>query len=396
LGRSPSVEAPVALVRALGDPDPGVRAVAVEGLATMGDAARGPLVDGLSNPQLEAGAMLVLSRLDGLDPSLLREYVRREVFESVRYGRLLAAVGEERDPRMGLVAHALRHRSLDHAVRALHAAGRFSDPSAIRLAIENLTSRDRAQRANALETLEAVGEPDVVRPLLQTLEATGSRYRERGSGLEEVMRDVLGDPDPWVRACGAFAAARHQKLRPLVESLARSDADSMVREVAGSALEGDNTVETLPSLSLMERIVFLRRVPLFVDLSPADLKHVAEIAGEHLYPAGEIIAEQGEPGEEMFVLVSGEIRVLVGLDQGPPKEVARRKAGESVGEMAVISRAPRMASLVAEGEVRTLAIDRRRFERILRERPEASLAVMGVLCSRLRESHGAVPPEANA
>jgi CRP-like cAMP-binding protein len=75
-------------------------------------------------------------------------------------------------------------------------------------------------------------------------------------------------------------------------------------------------------------------------------------------------------------------------------EVARRGAGDAVGEMAVVSRAPRMASLVATGEVRTLAIDRRRFERILRDRPEVGLAVMDVLCRRLRESHGTVPAEA--
>jgi CRP-like cAMP-binding protein len=57
--------------------------------------------------------------------------------------------------------------------------------------------------------------------------------------------------------------------------------------------------------------------------------------------------------------------------------------------MAVVSRAPRMASLVAAGDVRLLAIDRRRFERILRDRPDVALAVMDVLCSRLRESSGA-------
>jgi CRP-like cAMP-binding protein len=55
--------------------------------------------------------------------------------------------------------------------------------------------------------------------------------------------------------------------------------------------------------------------------------------------------------------------------------------------MAIISEEPRMASLVAGGDVRTLSIDRTRFQRILKERPEASLAVMRVLCERLRESH---------
>jgi CRP-like cAMP-binding protein len=146
----------------------------------------------------------------------------------------------------------------------------------------------------------------------------------------------------------------------------------------------------------MERIVFLRRVQLFVDLSPADLKHVAEVAAEQFYADGEVVAEQGEPGDEMYVVVSGEMRVLLSRDGGAPTEVARRVPGQSVGEMAVISHAPRMASIIAAGQVRVLAIDRRRFERILRERPEASLAVMRELCNRLVEAQGAGPPEARA
>ena len=152
-------------------------------------------------------------------------------------------------------------------------------------------------------------------------------------------------------------------------------------------------METLSSLSLMERMVFLRRVTLFQDLSPDDLKHVAEISTEHAFSDGAVIAEEGDPGDELHVVVSGEIRVLVGRDGGSLVEVARRGPGEYLGEMAVISRAPRMASLTARGDVRTLTIDRRRFERILRERPEASLAVMRVLCDRLREVQGAEPPE---
>jgi CRP-like cAMP-binding protein len=162
-----------------------------------------------------------------------------------------------------------------------------------------------------------------------------------------------------------------------------------VRDAASAALGGDGTVETLASLSLMERIAFLLRVPLFERLSPVDLERVAEIATEHVHADGDVIAEQGEPGDEMFVVVSGEISVVVRADDRDPVEVARRRAEESVGEMAVVSRAPRMATLVAAGDVRTLAIDRRRFERILRDRPDVALAVMNVLCSRLRESSGA-------
>jgi HEAT repeat protein len=392
LAGSPDEAASEGLVRALGDTDADVRAAAVQGIVGMGDRARDVLVDALARPELEAGAMHCLARMEGVDVSVLRDYVGREVSEAVRYGRLLRLLTAGTDERIDLVTHSLRLTSIQHAVNGLHAASNYWDPVGIRLAIENLESRDPGQRANALETLEAVGEPDVVRPLLAVWEDTSPAS---GNGTY-VLAELLGDRDAWLRAAAAFAAVGRAELRPTVEELARSDRDTLVREAAAVALEGDRVVEALPSLSLMERIVFLRRVPLFVELSPADLKHVAESVTEQVFPDGEVIAEQGEPGDEMYVLLTGEMRVLVTRDGDAAEEVARRGPGEYVGEMAVITQAPRMASLVAAGAVRSLVIDRRRFERILRERPEASLAVMRELCNRLVKSVGSSPPEARA
>jgi CRP-like cAMP-binding protein len=152
-------------------------------------------------------------------------------------------------------------------------------------------------------------------------------------------------------------------------------------------------VETLSTLSLLERVMFLTKVRLFADLPPEDLKRVAEAASEHAFPDGEVIAEQGESGDEMHVVVSGEVRVLLGRDGGPPSEVARRTSGEAIGEMAILGGESRMASLVCAGPVRTLGLDRRSFQRILRERPDVSLAVMRVLSDRLREAHGEARPQ---
>ncbi len=144
-------------------------------------------------------------------------------------------------------------------------------------------------------------------------------------------------------------------------------------------------METLTTLALMERILCLRRVPLFADLSPEDLKQVATIATERLYPDGEIIAHQNEPGAEMFVIVSGEVRVVADAGPGSGAEMARRKPGEYVGEMAILNQKPRMASLLAAGDTRLLCIEQLQFEGLLRERPETSLAVIRVLCNRLEE-----------
>jgi signal-transduction protein with cAMP-binding, CBS, and nucleotidyltransferase domain len=191
-----------------------------------------------------------------------------------------------------------------------------------------------------------------------------------------------------VRACAAQdarCAPDDASLRRQLQRLAESDPDPIVRGTAGRAAgaPGDAAMHTLATLSTMERILFLRRVPLFADLSPADLKQVAAAIGERLHTDGDVIAQEGDPGEELYIITSGAVRVLAGADKA---EVARRGPGEYVGEMAIISQEPRMASLVAAGEVRLLSLERAAFEEVLRERPEAGLAVMRVLIARLKEA----------
>jgi HEAT repeat protein len=383
-----------ALVGALGDADSSIRTEAVDGLVRTGRASLGPLMDATRRPELESEAMRALVRLDAIARPVLDDYVARKVSLAIRYSDFLAAAAGHPEPRMELLAHSLRHAARRHAVDALYLASRTWGSRTIEVvdaALDNLQASDPAQRANALETLEALGERSVVRPLLAVWEREGSRPADEVNMLAELLLDA----DPWVRACAIFARPDHPQLRAAIEALAASDPDTLVRNAAETAVRGKVGVDKLSSLSLIERVVFLRGVPLFANLSPADLKHVAEIATEHAFPDGATVAQQGEPGDEMHVVVSGGIRVLVDRD-ATAVEVARRAPGECVGEMAVVSRSPRMASLVAQGEVRTLAIDQRRFERILRERPEASLAVMRVLCDRLRQLHGGEPLEARS
>jgi CRP/FNR family cyclic AMP-dependent transcriptional regulator len=393
LAASHSARSVEPLVAALADPDPAVEAAAAAALARIGPPARDALLRALSSHDLEAGALVALSSIPGTLPAPLRTYARERVELAGRYHRLWLAVRAEPDDRMDLLAHAVRHRTVALALNALRAVTQQGDPAAMARAIDNLTSRDQPQRANALETLEAVGEREVVRPLLAVWDGSPVRSTARSTVRDDAITELLHDPDSWLRACAALAAGSQLDgdLTPLLEELARSDPEPLVREAATVTLRG-GTVETLTTLSLLERVVFLRKVPIFEQLSPADLKHIAEVASEHAFPDGEVIAEQGEAGDELHIVVSGAIRVVAGRD-GASHEVARRLPGECVGEMAIVSEESRMASLVCSGPVRTLSLDGRRFQRILRERPDASLRVMRVLCDRLREADVGAPAE---
>jgi HEAT repeat protein len=351
--RADGSRAVASLVETLADPEPSVREAAAASLAVGGREVGERLVDALSRPETEEGALLALARLPDADQDALRAYAAAEASRAVRYHELWRRLDPQGEERLDLVAHALRHRAVTHATKALRALTAVLGPQAAALAIENLDSRDPQQRANALEMLEGAGEREVVRPLLSVWETPPAGDGDSRSALAE----LLDDEDPWIRECSRYAA----------------------RGQEGTDLE------TLSTLSLMDRMLFLRKVGLFEDLSPADLKHVAEAATEHVFPEGHLIAGEGEPGDDMHIVVDGEIAVSVS-DPAGSREVARREPGEYVGEMAILDQEPRMASLIASRETRTLSIDRRRFQRILRERPEASLAVMQVLSQRLREA----------
>jgi len=123
---------------------------------------------------------------------------------------------------------------------------------------------------------------------------------------------------------------------------------------------------------------------LFENLSPDDLKQIAEIAHESWYPDGTIIFREGDEEHQLFIIASGKMRVTKQID-GMTKVLAVRIVGEFIGELAIIESTQRFATVQAEGEVRALVIGENAFKAILQDRPEVSLAVLRALSRRLRE-----------
>jgi HEAT repeat protein len=346
------------LVAALSDDDQRVRLAAAEALGTIGEPAVARVGQALDDDG-ESGALDALWRLplDGARDSV-RRFAEGSVAEALADHRLRSAL----DPADGAVTQTLRDsigaRAERRAIRALRAAALLGDRSAVAAALDSLAVSDSNQRANALEVIETLGDPAIVRPLLtlwepQPLTSTGP----------EALQQLLRDPDDWIRACAAVAEAERK---------------------------GEPMTHTLPTVPLVERVVFLRKVPLFAQLPPQDLQPIAAAAEEHVFPAGDVLAERGDPGDTMYILVDGEVRVVGGGDQ----ELAVRGTGDVIGEMAVISSHPRAASLVARTDVRVLELHRPAFEAILRERPETALAVMRMLCERVAALNAAVAPDA--
>ncbi len=382
------------LIQHLQDEDASVRRVLAESLGTIGAPALDPLVAALSDSKTEDGALMALGYLP-TQPAAerIRTYALASAQAALCYYRLAVGLAQKYgsningDGSIHLLVDSLRDRGNRGGMNALRALGLVTRREAIAAAVENLRSRQAGQRANALETLEALGEREIVRPLLVLWENEENTPAPLPEGW---LNDLLDDPHPWLRACAVMVSARggDPALLEKVKRMSGDEEDEFVRALAANMSAGGGVMDTLATLSIMERIIFLRRVPLFTELSPSDLKQVAAIASEVLFTDGQVIARQNDLGTEMYIIVSGEVRVLIETEgQKGSRQVARRGTGEVVGEMSIISQEPRSATLVAEGPVRALCISQRQFEGILRERPETSLALLRTLCQRLKEAN---------
>ena len=372
------------LLNSLSDSDLGVREGAVLGLSRLGPQTLNGVVAKLADPVSEDGALLVLELLPSPQVAdKLREYAQDRISSALRYNDLWRSVdAHTQDNPLQLLADSLHDRARHDSLNALKALSLLADRSTISVAADNLQSRDPNQRANALETLETVRDVSLIRPLLDIWESVETRKAD--GQLDELLVNLLEhEPDGWLRACAAFAFApgSYARANEILSHISQTDADPFVREVAALSLRLGEPMDTIATLSIMERILLLRGVPLLATLSPSELKRVSAITTEHHFLDGEIIFEQDEPGDEMFVVVAGEVRVLVKNENQIDKEVARRKAGEPVGDLTAVAQSDRDV-----GDVHLLCLDRKSFEGLLRERPEVSLAVMRILCERLLQA----------
>ncbi|MGD8402325.1 MAG: Npt1/Npt2 family nucleotide transporter [Anaerolineales bacterium] len=376
------------LLDTLSDEDPNVREGAVLGLARLGPQILDGVLAKLSDPASEEGALQALSHLPVTQAEdRLRQYAEKRIASAMHYNEHWRSINtKNQDESLSLLADSFRDRARHDCLKVLRALSLLNDRETITVAMDNLQSREPNQRANALETLETIQDASLIRSLLDIWEPLETVQSD--GHTEEILKETLKHEDDWLRACATFAIS--SELMPnaneLLSQIAQTDTDPFVREVAENKLKFGEPMDTIATLSVMERILLLRRVPLLADLSPADLKRVAAIATEQHYLDGEIIFEQDEPGDEMYVVVAGEVRVLVAEGEYKNREVARRKVGETVGEMSVISGSLRSATLAAAGDVHLLCLDQKSFEGLLRERPEVSLAVMRMLCDRLRQA----------
>jgi HEAT repeat protein/ATP/ADP translocase len=357
-GTSDDTDAHDAVVRnfiaSLDDDASDVRATAAAALSERETTPPG-LLDVLDHGSSRAQEA-ALAALRGHGPDVRPEIIAwtlagLERAADLHRARIVLTTTEPAVPALAFLLSVLASRESHTVGLALRALVVLGVPEADGVIRRCLHSNDPEVRAQAIEAIDSIGDSELPAALVRLLEDEPAGVRD---GDAELAR-LADDDDPWI--------------------------SGLARRLRVGENEMPDTTRTLGDLDTM---LFLRRVPLFESLEPEDLQRIAAAAVEHLYPAGETMVHEGEVGDELIVIVEGSVRVVHVNADGTERLIHRYEAGDHIGELAVLREAPRAATVIAgDAGVRGLVIGGAGLTSILRERPDAAMAMLAVLAERI-------------
>jgi CRP/FNR family cyclic AMP-dependent transcriptional regulator len=130
----------------------------------------------------------------------------------------------------------------------------------------------------------------------------------------------------------------------------------------------------------------LRRVPLFAQLGDDELARVAAAVRERPYPRNSVIVFEEDPGDALFVVAGGQVKVVLVGEDGREVILAVLGPGDFFGELALIDDEPRSAHVIAMEDAHLLVLRRDDFHRKLEAHPRIALGLLRALSRRLRRA----------
>jgi CRP-like cAMP-binding protein len=133
------------------------------------------------------------------------------------------------------------------------------------------------------------------------------------------------------------------------------------------------------------KIEMLRSIPIFSTCGPRDLQDMAQLVDQVDLPDGHVLMRQGEPGREMFIIVSGKVRI-----DRDGRRMDEFGVGSVFGEMSLIAEGNRTATVTAEGPVRAFVVGHREFHSLMDSQPGIRMRILEGLAAKVRrlEEHG--------
>jgi CRP/FNR family transcriptional regulator, cyclic AMP receptor protein len=130
----------------------------------------------------------------------------------------------------------------------------------------------------------------------------------------------------------------------------------------------------------VDRIAFLQNVPLFAGMTSQELMDVSEIVKEVTFPSDTTIIREDDIGDYMFILVDGEVMI-----HRRNVQIGKLRSRDFFGEISILDRGPRCASVTTLSHCQLMRIDQRDFWQMLVDRNNLAVSMVRALAQRLRQ-----------
>ena len=431
-----------ALIRALQDPSERVREVAVESLINKGHSIEKTLLKvaragtGLQNKM----ATIALCRIDNDEYGhLLNAYIETNMNAIyLNYKRLYALETCHEYSSITILENAI---SLELEVQVDDTFDLIAfayEVESLDLIKEALQSSDGRTRSNAVEALESVTNPQLARrmsPMLNpemTTRVLAHMNEESQLDTFQVLMDIAKSGDEWLRAVTLYAfgemGRNHPDLSKIWTDIPESkdttiemdacqrilnmdavavalrfssqNESPMVRLAAKGALRhlhGENVIDLIRQseeesvLSIVERMIFLKKVSFFQGVAVDQLKVLSSICEEDLFNAEDVIFREGDRGDSLYVVVNGSVSIgIFSKSSDAFTELAVYRPNSAFGEMSLFDHSPRSASAVAKSDVLVLKLRSEPLVSLMYQEPDLSIELLRSMSNNLRNANSRI------
>ncbi len=378
----------------LGDDDPRVREQAAKALAAYGrvgvDLAKAKLNDArveVVNAAITAIG-LVRSRyasnvlFDYLAPSYellakTRRWQTRLPTDAPNWRALKVAIADYHERLIQKVLYILS--ALGHA-RTVNAVNRLLATSA------------QSELENAIEVLASLNHRRFVIPLMPLLEAlvpsetvserSGEKSGEKSGEVTplwlktkgyRLLLEALESNDRWIQSGALIALAT-------VPATLVNAPDPFVKQIASQLFE-----TTLPAETAMNRLLLLKTVSLFKNLSLDELMLIDESLDQTQVLSGATIFIEGDMAAHLYIIAEGQVQLVKEID-GVKRSLRQLGKGDYFGEVALFDDAPLWDGAIALDNCTLLKLEKNRFLSLITQRPHMILEICRFLSQRLRET----------
>ncbi|NEQ50311.1 MAG: cyclic nucleotide-binding domain-containing protein [Leptolyngbya sp. SIO3F4] len=380
------------LATALGDIHPRVRQQAAKWLAAKGGLSEAKEQLQSHNREAVNSAIATIGKIRTRRASDILYAHLADDLQQVNHTRRWQTQIPQHDPNWQPLAVAIADYHQRLIQKVLYVLASLGHKRTVNTVNQIFATTDQRDRSNAVEVLASLSHRRFVLPLLPLLEQDATEAKVvkpslgwlRNKGYT-ILLEAIESKDRWLRAGALIALAK-------IPRASLNDVDPVVQAVAHDLFPTPPLLQNVyaalqPSTpdTLMNRLLILKDVALFQNLSLDELLLIDEALVPQQLIAGETIYEEGSWGSHLYIIVSGTVQIVKTVDE-EQREIKQIQTGTYFGEIALFDDAPRWNGAIAKNDCMLLKLEKQRFISLTTQRPHILLEICRFMSQQLRET----------